>query len=205
MEIPRSRVQIRAMRTAIVAVGMFLAASVLSSGQTLTVWLYDYSGLTAGEIESMTKFAGLALGHAGIGVSWIYCFGAPAKLASNTCAKGAVGEQIVVRLHPRPPRESDARTERMGAAFVTRQGGHYSTVYVSAVDAFAAEMGIAPDLAVGYAMAHEIGHCMLGPGHSVAGLMRATWTYRDAQEMKRLSLGLSKPEASRARARLAGR
>jgi hypothetical protein len=51
-------------------------------------------------------------------------------------------------------------------------------------------------------VAHEIGHCLLGPGHSYAGLMRGAWNRKDASEMSRLSLHLTKQEARKAVARL---
>ena len=51
-------------------------------------------------------------------------------------------------------------------------------------------------------MAHEVGHCLLGPGHSYAGLMRGAWNRKDAPEMSRLSLHLTKQEVRKAVARL---
>jgi hypothetical protein len=56
---------------------------------------------------------------------------------------------------------------------------------------------------MGYAAAHEAGHCLLGPGHSYVGLMRATWTRKDAEEIARVSLHLTKQEVRKAAARLA--
>jgi hypothetical protein len=56
---------------------------------------------------------------------------------------------------------------------------------------------------MGYAVAHEVGHCLLGPGHSYAGLMRGAWNRKDAGEMSRLSLHLTKQEARKAVGRLA--
>ena len=41
-----------------------------------------------------------------------------------------------------------------------------------------AEFGMAFDLLMGYAVAHEVGHCLLGPGHSYAELMRGAWNPR---------------------------
>ena len=58
------------------------------------------------------------------------------------------------------------------------------------------------DLLMGYAVAHEVGHCLLGPGHSHAGLMRGRWNRSDAGEMSRLGLHLTKQEARKAVARL---
>jgi hypothetical protein len=35
------------------------------------------------------------------------------------------------------------------------------------------------DLLMGYAVAHEVGHCLLGPGHSYAELMRGAWNRKE--------------------------
>ena len=77
------------------------------------------------------------------------------------------------------------------------------SVFVPAVRAQAAGIGVAFGLLMGYAVAHEAGHCLLGPGHSSAGLMRAAWTRKDAGELSRVSLHLTKQEARKAAARLA--
>ncbi len=90
----------------------------------------------------------------------------------------------------------------MGHTIVTAEGGYYASVFVPSVRAQAAGLGIAFDLLMGYAVAHEVGHCLLGPGHSYAGLMRGTWNRKDASEMSRLSLHLTKQEARKAVARL---
>ena len=82
------------------------------------------------------------------------------------------------------------------------EGGNYATLFVRAVRAQAADYGVAFDLLLGYAAAHEIGHCLLGPGHSYAGLMRARWNRKDAGEISRLSLRLTKEESRKAVARL---
>src|SRR5450631_3521411 len=73
---------------------------------------------------------------------------------------------------------------------------------VRAVRPGASQFGMAFDLLMGYAVAHEVGHCLLGPGHSYAGLMRGTWDRKDASEMSRISLHLTKHEARKAVARL---
>ena len=108
--------------------------------------------------------------------------------------------EIVVRLQPDGPRSSHDGS--MGQTIVTAEGGYYASVFVPSVRAQAAGFGIAFDLLMGYAVAHEVGHCLLGPGHSYAGLMRGEWNRQDASEMSRLSLHLTKQEARKAVARL---
>ena len=172
--------------------------SALSFAQTLVIGLYDYSDLSDKEIMGLTKTAGLALGHAGIHIVWLHCRGALAVEPRNTCEAEMEVNEIIVRLWPVGRGSTDDRTLHLGHAIVTAKGGHYATVFVPAVRAQAAEFGMAFDLLIGYAVAHEAGHCLLGPSHSNSGLMRGAWTHKDALEISRLSLHLSRPEARKA-------
>jgi hypothetical protein len=166
--------------------------------QTLTIRLYDYSDLSAKETARLTETVDLVFAHSGIHVIWLQCRGEQAN-----CEAEMQVNQIVVRLQPGAPRATkDERMLEMGHAIVTEEGGRYANVYVPAVRAQAMQFGMAFDLLLGYAVAHEAGHCLLGPGHSFAGLMRAAWNRKDAGEMSRLSLHLTKQEAQKAAARL---
>src|SRR5262249_31584929 len=110
---------------------------------------------------------------------------------------------IVVRILSDGPRSSgDASTLHLGSSIVAADGGNYASVFVPAVRAQAASFGVSVNLLLAYAVAHEVGHCLLGPGHSHAGLMRSGWNRKDAEEISRLSLHLTKKEARKASARL---
>jgi hypothetical protein len=170
------------------------------SAQTLLIGLYDYSDLSAAETVRLTETADLAFGHSGIHVVWSHCRGALAAAPGNSCEGEMQDNEIVVRLQPGGPRSS--HDGRMGNTIVTADGGHYASVFVPSVRAQAAGFGMAFDILMGYAVAHEVGHCLLGPGHSYAGLMRSAWNRKDASEMSRLGLHLTKQEARKALARL---
>jgi hypothetical protein len=175
-------------------------ASASCSAQTLVIGLYDYSGLSAKETARLTEMADLAFAHSGIRVVWRQCRGALALASGATCEGEMQANEIVMRLQPVGPRSS--HDGRMGHTIVTAEGGHYASVFVPSVRAQAAGFGITFDLLLGYAVAHEVGHCLLGPRHSYAGLMRSAWNSKDASEISRISLHLTKEEARKAVARL---
>ena len=175
-------------------------ASASCSAQTLVIGLYDYSDLSAKETARLTETADLAFAHSGIRIVWRHCRGALAVASGTTCEGEMQVNEIVMRLQPGGPRSS--HDGRMGRTIVTAEGGYYASVFVPSVRAQATGFGIAFDLLMGYAVAHEVGHCLLGPGHSYAGLMRGTWNRKDASEMSRISLHLTKQEARKAVARL---
>lgn len=180
------------------------AASAACSVQTLVIGLYDYADLSAKETTRLTETAGRALAGSGIQVVWAHCRGGLAVAPATACETALQANQIVMRLNPSGLPSSNAeRVQHLGRTLSTADGGQYASVSVAAVRAQAAEFGIAFDLLLGYAVAHEAGHCLLGPGHSNSGLMRAAWNRKDSEEMSRLSLHFTKQEARKAVARLA--
>ena len=179
---------------------IFWMASASCFAQTLLIGLYDYADLSARETLRLTETADQAFAHSGIHLVWSYCRGALAAVKGTTCEAAMQINEIVIRLQPARPRSS--HDGRMGQTIATAEGGYYASVFVPCVRAQAAGFGMAFDLLMGYAVAHEVGHCLLGPGHSYAGLMRGEWNRKDASEMSRLSLHLTNQEARKAVARL---
>ena len=203
MELPPCPPQAGSMNTPASLPWILWLASASCSAQTLVIGLYDYSDLSAKETIRLTETADLAFAHSGIHVVWRHCRGALAAVPGTKCEAEMQINEIVVRLQPGGPRSSDdGRTLHLGHSIVTAEGGYYASVFVPAVRAQAAGFGLAFDLVMGYAVAHEVGHCLLGPRHSYAGLMRGAWNRKDASEMSRLSLHLTKQEARKAVARL---
>jgi hypothetical protein len=178
-------------------------AAASCSAQTLVIGLYDYTGLSAKETARLTETAGLVLADAGIQVVWAHCRGALAVAPASACEMEMHANQIVMRINPGGlPSSNGDRVQHLGHTLATTDGGQFAGVSVPAVRAQAAEFGMAFDLLLGYAVAHEAGHCLLGPGHSNYGLMRAAWDRKDSEEMSRLSLHLTRQEARKAAARL---
>ena len=175
-------------------------ASASCSAQTLVIGLYDYSDLSTKETLRLTEAADQAFTHSGMHLVWRYCRGALAAVPATKCESEMQVNEIVVSIRAGSLRSS--HDVRMGNTVVTAEGGYYASVFVPSVRAQAAGFGIAFDLLMGYAVAHEVGHCLLGPGHSYAGLMRGLWDRNDASEMSRFNLHLTKDEARKAVARL---
>ncbi len=180
-------------------------AAATCSAQTLAVFLQDYSGLSEKETLRLTGTVDLVFANAGFSIAWRHCRGALASPPHATCENELQDNEIVMRLQPAAFRKQSFNSGGgfvLGQATATAAGGYYASVFVQAVRQQAAEFAIPFDRLIGYAVAHEIGHCLLGPGHSYAGLMRAVWNRKDAEAINRLSLHLTKEECRKAVARL---
>jgi hypothetical protein len=179
-------------------------AAASCSAQTLVIGLYDYSNLSAKDTARFVEVAGQALADSGIHAVWQQCRGALAATPGEMCDRQLHDNEIVMRLQPAGPASTKGGSlEHLGRSMVTAEGGQYASVSVAAVKSLAAEFGVAYELLLGYAAAHEAGHCLLGPGHSSLGLMRAAFNRKDAEAMTRPSLNLTKQESRKALARLA--
>jgi hypothetical protein len=187
-------------RAALLALIVWLT-SASGFAQTLVVDLYDYSSLSPNEIERLTETVDLVFAHSGFQIIWQNC--RPPFAVRTECGTGLLVNEIVVRILPGGPRSSDDfRILHLGSSIVAADGGNYASVFVPAVRTQAADFGLSFNLLLAYAVAHELGHCLLGPGHSYAGLMRPAWKHTEAGEISRLGLHLTKKEARKATARL---
>jgi hypothetical protein len=80
----------------------------------------------------------------------------------------------------------------------SRAAGALATVYVDRVQWLCAQARVPSAIIVGMAMAHEIGHLLLGTNaHGTAGLMRAVWSYRELQRRDPLDWTFTDGEAAR--------
>jgi len=69
----------------------------------------------------------------------------------------------------------------MGDSVVDRgsQSGVLATVHADRVSWMASRAGIAPAVLLGLAIAHELGHLLLGSSHTSDGIMRRNWTLNE--------------------------
>ena len=138
-------------------------------------------------------------------MSWIgYPWLASAELpeSAKSCERELGSHDVVVRLRQTEASKARANSVPLAYAMVSTQGGKYASLLWDAVQSEAKEKQISSSTLLGYSVVHEIGHCLLGPEHSSAGMMRAGWTRRDARDMDQMRLMFSRSEAQKITARL---
>jgi len=75
--------------------------------------------------------------------------------------------------------------------------GFMVDTYCDAIHELAQLYSIASDDQVlGYTMAHELGHLLIGPGHRSDGIMRAAWGRQELESLKRRHLTFNAWERS---------
>jgi hypothetical protein len=138
---------------------------------------------SAGAIATARRTAGAILGRAGVTVAWIEC-GLPgaATAAAEACGRPLQSNELLVRIVAAGAEDRGHQATTLGFAVVDLDagGGSLATVYADRVGRMASSAGVDAAELLGKAIAHEIGHLLLGTNrHASRGLMRASWSRTD--------------------------
>jgi hypothetical protein len=149
------------------------------------------------------------LHRAGIDITWINCSSSgggipPADPESppTICSAISYPRHLSVRIVALPRAASE---DTFGQSFQDESGtGCYSDVYFSRVQLSTARNLLGGAEILGYVMAHEIGHLLLGVNsHSMAGVMRAHWQPDDLRRAAKGDLLFTPEQAALMRSHLA--
>jgi hypothetical protein len=195
-----------ALPTALAAVAL-LATSARAGGMaavildSLVIRVYDNAGVPANERARGVSRAHAILARTDIAVEWIDC---PARQGtpSPACATPPSSQELVIRLV-----NSTAGTLGMGHAALgyslidsETSTGTIGTVFVDRVNQLANSVKLETSTLMGRAIAHEIGHLILGSNqHSDAGIMREIWTVEQLLKNRRRDWAFLPAEGERMR------
>jgi len=143
---------------------------------TLHVQVHNMARAWVEVVTEAEKVAAGIFHAAGIRIVWNEC----------RCSPVLTPTSVMLRIIPRffGSKQSNSRLENLGYAVAGTEGGGLATVFYDRVEAIAKGENLSRVL--GYAIAHEIGHVLLGQSsHSPAGLMRANWSEKDLRPVHR--------------------
>ena len=134
----------------------------------------------AGDLEVARRTATAILSRARIQAAWLECGPATGlRGLSERCNEPLQPNELVVRILSAGSVAAGPAGDTLGFAFVDLEGcgGSLATIYADRVRAMAGNAGASAADILGKAMAHEIGHLLLGTNrHASNGLMRASWS-----------------------------
>jgi len=182
------------------------------AGTKLTVALhvYDYAQVEAGELARAQDEASTVLERIGIEAVWRRCPVPGEQLTpADDCRGTADRPALVLRVLPQAMAERMARgRDSLGFAQNgdTATPGFVASVFHHRVESLAVELGCARAVILGYAMAHEIGHLLLGTSsHSPQGIMRAQWTEKQLLSASAGRFGFFSQQGAKMRAEILAR
>ena len=190
MTCARSSIVVRAGTAIAFAVGLLGSMPSISTAETrrLVVRVYD-TGISDPSMRTAAiETASTIVEMAGIAVEWYDCTEDGQRPACRDTRRNG---NFIARLMPTITQgtllrsaiaalDTQGDTEPpLGFAVIDpdTHGAKMATVFHDQVDAVARRTGVARSELLGRALAHEVGHLLLGiRGHSRTGLMRAVWT-----------------------------
>ena len=162
---------------------------------SLVVRIYDAYGVSPETLARAQGAVERILKDADVRVTWDTC----------PCADGVGPAALVVRILAAPA-VNDSTSLGYSFVDVGRKAGTLATVFGDRVRAMARLAGADDGELLGRAMAHEIGHLLLGThDHTRSGLMRGRWDVRDLQRNQPWDWTLSRTDAKTMRDALARR
>ena len=147
-----------------------LSASNPREDLTITVRVYNWARVSPTDLEKGQAVVSKIFRETGIGLSWTEC---PCQLPPEPT-------ELSVRIIPKLFGSwiSPFPSNYLGFAAANRDGGVLATVFYDRVELRTRGGDISGVL--GLAIAHELGHLLLGSGeHIDEGIMRPNWTRKD--------------------------
>jgi hypothetical protein len=190
---------LRASAAAWIAVTALLTTSSESpAAERLVVRTYNNARVTAAELTEARGVASAILEGARLQTVWRDC-------ATAACDDAPGPRELIVRIVAAP---QGIVADSLGCALIDLQdgAGTLATIYSDRINVVAFRTGVNAGTLLGRAVAHEIGHLLLGTArHSASGLMRALWSDRELQRPGRADWTFGPEEVASIAGRFAAR
>lgn len=176
--------------------------------QTVLVRVYDEAQVPVAVLHSATMETGRLFRAAGIQISWEHPFAESpddegTDMTAASFQRPDERRYLVIRLMHRTP--ATVLPGALGYSLPFAHRGAHVLIFYDRVEALTQGVNTPDYVVLGHAMAHELGHVLLGSTeHTSGGLMQARWTpasWRlasaglmafDREDVKRIRAGLSK-------------
>lgn len=175
---------------------LILAAALAASANAemvLIVRVYDYTRVSDKIIRKAEEVARRIYQKAGVETEWIHCPAVPGEEGRfPACRRPMSGTDVILHILPEAMEVRGLSRDAFGYALPDAGGlpARHAYVFLHRVDEAVRRSRrtarcISREVLLGYVVAHEIGHLLLGPNsHSGCGVMRGRWSAEDLREME---------------------
>jgi len=175
----------------------------------ITVRVHNYAKIAPQALEATGREASKIFRRAGLEVEWLDLTDCREGGRTQPPCHSPLGPaELVLRILARAPNDQDPAGETFGFALVPPDGsdGVDAAVFYTGVQALSRISAASSGQILGYLVAHEIGHLVLGSSaHSSTGIMRPGWTPEEFERAARGQLGFTPQQSEKMRAAFARR
>ena len=168
-------------------------------GPTVFVSFYNNAGLSSKTTKAAEKQAARIFARLGLSLVWTTCpVDTGRDKSAPQCTAPLSPAHLVVRALPRNMSERlPYNAETFGISLLGRNGvGYYAYVFCDRVQELVNSSHMNPGTVLGYVMAHEIGHLLLGVNsHAPEGIMKARWSDVELRGLATGNLRFSRGQA----------
>jgi len=180
------------------ALAMFMASTALAADEAdlahrnltlgITLRVYNYAHLAPALLTGSEEITTAIFKQAGVEVAWVDCPLSPAQFEEYPACQEEMGTRdFALRILTRSAAEKlSTGDEPLGFAPRCHEDerGCVLNIFYYRVDGLATQGRARSERILGHAIAHEVGHLLLGlNAHSPAGIMRGIWSRDDIQRM----------------------
>lgn len=180
-----------------------------SGAVTITLRVYDYVRVNRPRLLAAESEATEILAQAGLEARWVDCPTSQAELDNYPdCQSAWRATDFVLRVLPNAMVDSRTKwQEAMGSTLECDDAGTCtSNIFYDRVSGIAEESSATLPVLLGRAMAHEIGHLLLGANsHSRTGIMRPFWAGQELSLNAQVYLLFTPEQSRQMKTRLAAR
>ena len=206
--------RLTALRVVLVLLPSVLVTSPVDAAGTkrtsLVVRTYDAFHVAAADWDRAISGAATILHTAGIGIEWVHCSsyraGEPGS-GPPRCTLPYARNEVTLRMIGRPV-QGPADVILLGDSMLDQsvRSGTLATIYLDPVERLARAAGVTTGTVLARAMAHELGHLLLGTNtHSARGLMRPVWTAEELTRNEPVDWSIPRDDGAKMRRALARR
>jgi len=187
---------------------LFLFLALAGNAKTLTaqssavqVQVYDYADLKPEFLHNVVPLTQQILAGTGLSVQVQLCRGGLA-----VSCNGQSGRNLVVRVVAGGSKTNDSVLRSpLGQSMADHQGGTYASIFMERIQDAAAEADVPRDTVLAYAIAHEVGHLLLGDNaHTPRGVMKGNWDRKDYEAMNQRQFHFIEGQAHQLATRFGG-
>jgi hypothetical protein len=169
---------------------------------SLSLSLFNDARVPPSIVNSAEETASRIFAQSGIELHWLPCGGEEESVEEQrACIQTRFPEHLHVHIVNSDPR---LKGSVFGISYFSADGiGSQADVFYTKIAWFRGVSSVEPGTLLGHAMAHELGHLLLGSNsHSLRGLMCANWRTKDLIHMEQGGLLFSEEQSRKMKAKL---